>query len=482
MVTAHEVKLPYEPKEPFVPRILIVENVEAERTALAALLRQDGHTVTEASGAMEALVAVNAGAFDLVFTGQVLPDGKGLEVLEVCQETDPLAAVVILTAFATVELAIEALRLGAFDFLTKPFTPQGVRAVVSRAVERAGLRRENSMLRNEVERLGFTTEFLVNGPAMQQVKQRIALVAPTNATVLISGETGTGKELVARAIHKQSARSSKGFVAVNCAAFPDTLLDSELFGYEKGAFTGADRTRPGWFESADGGTLFLDEAGEMSLALQSKLLRVLTDRRIVRVGSRTPRSIDVRLIFATHMDLAAMMATGGFRQDLYYRIAVVPIDLPPLRQRREDIPKLAEQFLLLAQRDLKLPRRHISPPAMEKLCTYDFPGNIRELRNLIERACILAQSETIETADFPLHAGRETDSSADPITACVHALPPSLDLRETVDRLERELIARALNDARGVQAEAARRLNLSRGDIGYKLKRYAHGDLTPGTQ
>lgn len=459
-----------------MPRILIVENVETERSALAALLRQDGHTVTEASGAMEALAAVNAGAFDLVFTAQVLPDGQGLEVLEVCQEIDPLAAVVILTAYATVELAIEALRLGAFDFLTKPFSPEGVRAVVNRAVERSGLRRENNMLRYEVERLGFATEFLVNGPAMQQVKQRIALVAPTNATVLISGETGTGKELVARSIHKQSARSAGSFIAVNCAAFPDTLLDSELFGYEKGAFTGADRTRPGWFESADGGTLFLDEAGEMSAPLQAKLLRVLTDRHIVRVGSRTPRAIDVRLIFATHLDLAAMMASGGFRQDLYYRIAVVPIDLPPLRQRREDIPKLAEQFLLLAQRELKLPRRRISPEAMEKLCAYEFPGNIRELRNLIERACILAQHETIETADFPLRAGTEIDRSIDPIAACVQALPASLDLRETVDRLERELIARALTDARGVQAEAARRLNLSRGDIGYKLKRHANLD------
>jgi DNA-binding NtrC family response regulator len=456
-------------------RILIVDDEANMRRILSALLKGDGHAVTEADGVAAALAAVAASAFDLVITDQKMKDGEGLQVLSGCQDADPALPVVMLTAFTTVELAIDALRLGAFDFLTKPFSPDAVRAVVKRAVERTRLRRENQLLKHQVDRLGFTADLLGDSAPMRQVKERIALVAPTNAIVLITGETGTGKELAARAIHKGSQRADGPFLPVNCAAFSETLLDSELFGHEKGAFTGADRSRPGWFEAADGGTLFLDEAGEMSLPLQAKLLRVLADHQIVRVGSRAPRSVDVRLILATHRDLKQRVAEGTFREDLFYRIAVVPVEMPPLRDRPADIAPLVEQFLVDAARELKVPRRIIDPAALKKLQGYAFPGNIRELRNLIERACILARGKSILPNDLPLGDGTtaaDPDTGVDALRRFAQSMPASFDLRETLEQLEKALIARALEEAGGVQAEAARQLNLTRSDIGYKLRKH----------
>jgi DNA-binding NtrC family response regulator len=454
-------------------RILIVDDEANMRRILGAMLRADGHEVTEAPGVRDAIARLGSTRFDLVITDQSMSDGQGLEVLAASQDADPALPVVILTAFATVDLAVEALRQGAFDFLTKPFNAGAVRATVARAVERTRLRRENELLRGEIDRLGFTADLLGESAPMRAVKERIARVAPTNATVLITGETGTGKELAARAIHHGSARANGPFLPVNCAAFPESLLDSELFGHERGAFTGADRSRPGWFEAADGGTLFLDEAGEMSLALQAKLLRVLTDHQILRIGSRTPRAVDVRLIAATHRDLKERVRTGEFREDLYYRIAVVPLEMPPLRERREDVPVLVDRFLADAARELKVPRRELAPAALRKLQSYAFPGNIRELRNLIERACILGRGDAIVAADFPLP--EEAEAATDPILRCIGTLPTSLDLRETMEQLEKQLIVRALDESNGVQAEAARRLGLSRGDVGYKLRKYGLG-------
>ena len=316
-----------------------------------------------------------------------MPDGQGLDVLRLARELDPTLSVVFLTAFATVELAVESMRQGAFDFITKPFQPEVVRATVRRACEHTELLRENDLLKLTVDRLEGSAEIFGTSPAILAVRDMIARVAPTNATVLITGETGTGKELVARAIHKSSPRAQKPFIPVNCAAFTETLLESELFGHEKGAFTGADRMRQGLFEAAHEGTLFLDEAGEMSPATQAKLLRVLTDGKVLRVGSTKPRDVDVRVLVATHRDLEERARQGTFRQDLYYRLAVVPISLPPLRKRREDIPGLCELFCRDVSRELKVPMRRISSAgAWLKLRRYDFPGNIRELRNLIERA------------------------------------------------------------------------------------------------
>src|SRR5207248_9731083 len=310
------------------------------RKILASNLVQDGHTVTEAAGLAEATACLASNTYDAVITDQKMPDGQGLDVLARAREMDPALAVVFLTAFASVELAVESMRHGAFDFITKPFRPDVVGATARRACEHTELLRENGLLRLTVDRLEGSGEIFGSSPATLAVRMMIARVAPTGATVLITGETGTGKELVARAIHKSSPRAQKPFVAVNCAAFTETLLESELFGHEKGAFTGADRLRQGLFEAAHEGTLFLDEAGEMSLAAQAKLLRVLTDGQVLRVGSTRPRRVDVRVLVATHRDLQQRVQDGLFREDLYYRLAVVPIPLPPLRERREDIPVL----------------------------------------------------------------------------------------------------------------------------------------------
>src|SRR3984957_19797319 len=375
-------------REPRVSRILIVDDERNMRKILASNLVQDEHVVTEAAGVAEAAACLSANRYDAVITDQKMPDGEGLDELARAHETDASLAVVFLTAFATVELAVESMRQGAFDFITKPFQPEVVRATVNRACEHTELLRENDLLKLTVDRLEGSGEIFGSSPATLAVRLMIARVAPTNATVLITGETGTGKELVARAIHKSSPRAQKPFIAVNCAAFTETLLESELFGHEKGAFTGADRIRQGLFEAAHEGTLFLDEAGEMSQATQAKLLRVLADGKVLRVGSTKPRDVDVRVLVATHRDLQERVKQGAFRQDLYYRLAVVPIALAPLRKRREDIPGLCELFCGVVSRELKAPVRRISAAALEKLKRYDFPGNIRELRNLIERTLI----------------------------------------------------------------------------------------------
>jgi transcriptional regulator with GAF, ATPase, and Fis domain len=325
-----------------------------------------------------------------------------------------------------------------------------------------------------VNRLEGSAEIFGSSPETLALRMMIARVAPTNATVLITGETGTGKELVARAIHKSSPRAEKPFVAVNCAAFTETLLESELFGHEKGAFTGADRIRQGLFEAAHEGTLFLDEAGEMSPATQAKLLRVLADGKILRVGSTKPRDVDVRVLVATHRDLEERVRQGTFRQDLYYRLAVVPLALTPLRKRREDIPGLSELLCRDVSRELKVPMRRISAAAIEKLRRYDFPGNIRELRNLIERALILAIGNEIGPDDFPLAPTEEKNAGAasEGYLQWIASVPDAVNLRELLEEIEKRLIIRALKSSGGVQAEAARQLQVSRSDISYKLTKF----------
>lgn len=454
-------------------RILIVDDEMNMRRILAANLTADRHTVTEASGVEEATAHLTANRFDAVITDQKMPDGEGLDLLARARELDPSIAVVLLTAFATIELAVESMRQGAFDFITKPFQPEVVRATARRACEHTQLLRENGLLRLTVDRLEGSSEIFGVSPAILAVRQMIARVAPTNATVLITGETGTGKELVARAIHKSSPRATKPFVAVNCAAFTETLLESELFGHEKGAFTGADKLRQGLFEAAHEGTLFLDEAGEMSPSTQAKLLRVLAEGKILRVGSTKPRDVDVRVVVATHRNLEERVKEGTFRQDLYYRLAVVPIHLAPLRDRSSDIPGLCELFCREASRELKVPVRTIQPEAIEKLKRYNFPGNIRELRNLIERALILSSGPELAAADFPLggSTGQSSNSSSNSLD-WINSLPESVSLRNLLDDVEKTLISRALQSSAGVQAEAARRLQLSRSDLSYKLSKF----------
>ena len=456
-------------------RILIVDDERNMRKILTSNLAQDKHVITEAAGVAEARACLSASQFDTIVTDQRMPDGEGLDVLSFTRELDPTLSVVFLTAFATIELAVESMRQGAFDFITKPFQPEVVRATVRRACEHTELLRENDLLKLTVDRLEGSADIFGTSSAILAVREMIARVAPTNATVLITGETGTGKELAARAIHKSSPRAQKPFIPVNCAAFTETLLESELFGHEKGAFTGADRMRQGLFEAAHEGTLFLDEAGEMSPATQAKLLRVLTDGKVLRVGSTKPRDVDVRVLVATHRNLEERARQGEFRQDLYYRLAVVPIALPPLRDRREDIPGLCELFSREVSRELKVKHRRIGAHAIAKLTRYDFPGNIRELRNLIERAMILSTTAEIGPLDFPIAEGgraRPQNDGDSAMGTMMDALPENVNLKEFLETLEKRMIVRALEESDGVQAEAARHLHLSRSDLAYKLTKY----------
>jgi DNA-binding NtrC family response regulator len=456
-------------------RILIVDDEPNMRRILASNLRQDQHQIWEAGGVAEAQRALTTNDLDVVITDQKMPDGEGLTVLASAHEVDPTLPVILLTAVATIELAVESMRQGAFDFLTKPFQPEVVKATVRRACERTRLMRENILLKDAVVRLEGTSEIYGDSPAMHGVRERIARVAPTHATVLITGETGTGKELVARAIHRNSPRASKPFVAINCAAFSETLLESELFGHEKGAFTGADRQRQGLFEAAHEGTLFLDEAGEMSPAAQAKLLRVLMDGQVLRVGSTRPRRVDVRVLVATHRNLEQRVKEGLFREDLFYRLAVVPIHIPPLRERREDIASMSEFFCAQIATELKMPKRRLSPDALDTLQSYRFPGNLRELRNLIERAYILTSNSEIGAEDLPIaqkEAVPAKGNGAAYIEGVSIPFSDSFDLTDVLENAEKQLILRTLNSTHGAQAEAARRMGLSRSALAYKLTKY----------
>jgi DNA-binding NtrC family response regulator len=407
-----------------------------------------------------------------------MPDGSGIDVLNLVRQDDATASVIFLTAVGSIELAVESIRGGAFDFLTKPFLPEVIRATAARATEHTKLLRENSRLKETVSRLEGSSEIIGSSRAILKVREDIARVAATNAMVLITGETGSGKELVARSIHKSSLRANHAFVAINCAALPESLVESELFGHERGAFTGADRAREGLFEAAHLGTLFLDEVAELSPAAQAKLLRVLNDGNLTRVGSNRARKVDVRVITATHRNLQERVRENLFREDLYYRLAVFPIFIPPLRERKEDIPELSREFLRRAATELKTPVPSLAESALRHLMTYDFPGNIRELRNLIERACILANGSELSTDMFP---GKALCDGTEPVSCrsnrsleddLLSLLPENLDVRKLLNNLERRLIERALIKTGGAQAEAARLLGFSRSDLGYKLGKH----------
>lgn len=457
-------------------KVLIVDDEPSMRRILSSNLRLDSHIVVDAEDASAAIALLTRETFDVVITDQKMPGGTGMDVLRTVQETDPTTSVVFLTAVGTVELAVESMRYGAFDFLTKPFMPDVVRATVRRACERTALLRENAVLRTAVRKLEGSDEILGESEGIRSVREIISRVAAMNTTVMVTGETGTGKELVARAIFRNSLRKDRPFVAINCAAVTETLLESELFGHEKGAFTGADKPRAGLFETAHEGTLFLDEVAEMSQGAQAKLLRVLADGEFQRVGSNLTRRVDVRVIAATHRNLREYVQQGLFREDLYYRLAVVPIHLPPLRDRKDDLEVLCQMLSAKIAQDIKLPNRPLSNTALLKLSNYAFPGNIRELRNLLERALILGQGTDLQPDDFLLEPPMSQLSSVGnelTLEQLVSQLPQHLDLRDAMTRLERNLIERALESSGGVQAEAARRLNLSRSDLGYKVTKYA---------
>ena len=443
-------------------RILVIEDEPNMRKLISVHLRAEEHALVVVGTIREGLTALETQDFDVILTDQKLPDGEGLQILEALAHGESATALVVLTAFGTVELAVETMRRGAFDFLTKPFAADNLKAVIARAAQHTLLRRENALLRNAVDTLEGDSEIHGKSAPISRVKGLIRRVGPTDATVLITGETGTGKELVARAVHKMSMRAGKPLMSVNCAAFPETLLESELFGHEKGSFTGADRVRYGLFETAHQGTLFLDEAGEMSPAAQAKLLRVLAEGKITRVGSTISRDVNVRVLVATHRNLLNDVEKGRFRQDLYYRLAIVPIEVPPLRERMEDVPALASYLLQLIAGDLKVTSRRLHPNALQQLQSYSFPGNIRELRNLLERECILTSGPEILSIDLP----RKPKSSSSPVFA------DEFNLRDALAGWERDAIVQTLAKTQGGKAEAARRLGLSKSDITYKLAKY----------
>jgi DNA-binding NtrC family response regulator len=382
--------------------ILIVEDKDALRQMWRLTLERAGYGVVEAADLKQARQALRRRPPTVVLTDLRLPDGTGLEVLRAAKALDPDVPVVVLTAYGSIEEAVAAMKDGAEDFLQKPVDPDHLLLVLERLVETHRLRRACLLMREEYARRYGFPRIIGDSPAMQQVGQQLQRVAPTETTVLLLGESGTGKELFARAIHHLSHRRQAPFVAINCAAIPETLVENELFGHEKGAFTGADGRQVGKFELARGGTLFLDEIGELPLAVQSKFLRALESRTITRIGGGQEIGVDVRVVAATNRDLAAAVAARTFREDLYYRLAVFTLEIPPLRERREDIPALANYFAEKYGREIRRRRVTLSPAALKALQDYDFPGNIRELENCIERACILCEGTTLEPEDLRL--------------------------------------------------------------------------------
>lgn len=382
--------------------ILLVEDKESLRQMMSLTLQNAGYTVDEACDGVEARRKLNDARYNLVITDLKMPRADGLEVLRAAKSADPDNAVILLTAYGTIDEAVIAMKEGAYEFLQKPVDSRHLLLVVERASEQARLRAENIMLKEEYSRRYGFPRIIGNSPAMQKVGREIQQVAATPTTVFLMGESGTGKELFARAVHYLSPRRNAPFIAINCAAIPDTLIENELFGHEKGAYTGADQRRAGKFELAVHGTIFLDEISEIAPAIQSKLLRVLEERKITRLGGSADIDVDVRVVAATNRDLKAMVAAKQFREDLYFRLAVFPVHIPALRERKSDIRELAEFFTAKYSREVRRPMLKISQDAVLALEEYDFPGNVRELENCIERACILALGNEIRPVDLNL--------------------------------------------------------------------------------
>jgi len=441
-------------------RVLVVDDEENIRNLLSQILRQEGFEVETASDGATGLRKASSGEFDLVLLDVRIPEKDGMEVLREIRREDPGAVVMIVTGYATLEMAVEAMRHGAFDYISKPFKKDELVVKVRRALEHEQLREENRKLHEEL-RARFKFEGIVGtSPKMQEVLRVAAAVAPTDATVLIYGETGTGKEILARSIHYQSPRAHGPFVAINCGAIPETLLETELFGHEKGAFTSAVGSRVGKFEAADGGTIFLDEVGDMSPAMQVKLLRVLQERTFERVGSNKPVRVDVRVIAATNKDLRQAIRDGRFREDLFYRLSVVPIELPPLRERVEDIPLLAQHFLEKYRQKYGKAVTGFTPQAVRKMRRYPWPGNVRELEFAVERAVILARTPEIWAEDLWL-GGAGGDAGEE-------RLPSLADV-------ERQHIVRVLQHTEWNLEEAAKVLGMSVAQLRRRLDQYGVG-------
>jgi DNA-binding NtrC family response regulator len=441
--------------------ILLVDDEPAARTTLAIFLRKRGHRVTQADGASAAAKALAEAAFDLVITDLRMPNGDGLEVLRTTKSHAPETAVILLTAYAGWESAKEAMRLGAYDYFEKGHEPEELLHRIDKALAEKGLRRENAHLRRQVRERYGVPGIIAHSPEMQRVLELALRVAPSDATILLQGESGTGKEIIAKAIHHASLRANHPFVAVNCGALPEALLESEIFGHVKGAFTGATAHKEGLFKEPHAGTFLLDEIGDMPPALQVKFLRVLQEGEVRRVGSTQSTTVDVRVLAATNRDLGQLMQQGKFREDLFYRLNVIAIALPPLRERREDIPVLAEHFLTrFGQKQARTLR--LSVAAIETLVHYPWPGNVRELENVMERSAILTRRDRITPDDLPPHiaAGLPLGSA------------PTLSRDLTLADMEKLHILQTLERVGWNHARAAKALNIGRTSLWRKLKEY----------
>ena len=455
--------------------LLIVDDEPGMRQLLSHVFGREGHAVRAAEDGAKALELLRQEPADLIISDVKMPDMNGIELLRRLREFSPDAAVVMMTAFATVETAREAFKLGADDFIQKPFDVDELKVIVSKALERLSLLRENRAFKRAQRERGRLDQIIGHSAKMQAVYQMIETVAQVQSTVLITGESGTGKEMVARAIHNLSPRSDKPFMPINCGAFTETLLESELFGYVRGAFTGATANRKGLFEAADKGTIFLDEIGEMSPTMQVKLLRVLQERKVRPVGAHEEVSTDTRVIAATNRDLAAMVKQGSFREDLFYRVSVIPIELPPLRERREDIPELVEHFVRkfcqLTGRDL-----HVSERSTELLERYSWPGNVRELEHTIERAVALERADAIRPESLPQAVTNYSPTAA---SSSAFDLPEDgINLVAHLEHLEKTYILEALRRTGGNQTRAAEILHLSVRSLRHLLDKHGVRSLT----
>ena len=450
--------------------ILVADDDASIRSLLKQLLADEGFAVLEASTGVEVVDKVKESSPDLVIMDVRMPELDGIEALARLKSTNPKTAVLIMTAFGSSNAAIRAMELGAFDYITKPFELDKISHSVKRVLDYQDLTAEVEVLRDEISSLVQTERIVGNSPAMQEVYKTIGKVAKADATVLITGESGTGKELVAEALHFNSNRRSGPMVKVSCAALPETLLEAELFGHEKGSFTGAMTQRRGRFEMADKGTIFLDEIGEMTVPTQTKLLRVLQERKIERIGSSLPIKVDIRIIVATNKDLQKHVEQRKFRDDLFYRLNVINIHMPPLRDRKEDIPSLVEHFLAKHRYSATAQPAAISEEAIRRLMEYNWPGNVRELENVIERAVVLSRGQIITSRELPFGdhdaaEGEEGEGEAD-------AKGDSSFFKKSVAQFEKDLIMKALRDANGNRSKAAEMLGIYRRLLYAKIKEY----------
>jgi two-component system response regulator HydG len=455
-------------------KILIIEDNETMRDAMAAIIGKMGHEFDSAKNGNDGLQLLENSSYDLVVTDYKMEGMDGLEVLKQVKQKFPLTEVLIITAFGTIELAVEAMKLGAVDFITKPFSHEEFKLKIERILERikekkelARLSDENIYLRDELEEQFNYGEIIGKSKPMQEVYRTLEKVAPTDSSVLIYGESGTGKELIARAIHKLSPRKDKPFIRVNCGALVETLLESELFGHEKGAFTGAVKRKKGRFELAHQGSIFLDEIGDISANMQLKLLRVLQEKEFERVGSEETIHVDVRIMAATNKNLSELVQQDKFREDLYYRLHIIPIYLPPLRERKEDIPLLVNHFLKKLTSELNKPAKQITESAMERFISYHWPGNIRELENVLERAVVLCDREFIDIKDLPILNSAASEKLPSDVLDRFR-----LNLNDTLAAIEKQLIERAMNEKAGNKSQAAKLLGIQTSLLYYKLEKY----------